>query len=87
MIVLIDPMTPGEWRRATNQVRAIIELRWELRTLIGAQRRHTRDQSQKAFLFYTANQIKHFQEDPKKMNLPSQAIHRWAAIGGGCGGG
>jgi len=28
-----------------------------------------RDQNQRAFLLYAANQIKRFQEDPKKMNL------------------
>jgi hypothetical protein len=51
-------------------VRAIAELKLaELRTLIETQRPVTRDESQKAFLFYAANQIKRFQDDPRKMNL------------------
>jgi hypothetical protein len=70
MIVLIDLMALASGERATNQVRAISELKLEeLKTLIETQRRLTRDQSQKAFLFYAAKQIKRFQDDPKMMNL------------------
>jgi hypothetical protein len=29
----------------------------------------TRDRNQRAFLLYVSNQIKRFQDDPKKMNL------------------
>src|SRR5262249_31483441 len=56
--------------RASNQVRAIAEYQLDiLKGQLMDQRNLTRDQSQVAFLLYAANQIKRFQEDPKKMNL------------------
>jgi hypothetical protein len=70
MVVLLDLMSLAAGERASNQVRAIAELKLEeLKNWLNAQRPLTRDENQKAFLFYAANQIKRFQEDPKKMNL------------------
>jgi hypothetical protein len=70
MVVLNELMALAANERASNQVRAIAEFRLEiLRDWIVSQRNLTRDESQQAFLFYAANQIKRFQEDPKKMNL------------------
>jgi hypothetical protein len=70
MVVLMDLMALASGERASNQVRAIAELKLEeLRRWLSLQPDLTRDESQKAFLFYAANQIKRFQEDPKKMNL------------------
>jgi hypothetical protein len=40
-----------------------------LKDWLTAQRNLTRDENQQAFLSYAANQIKRFQEDPKKVNL------------------
>lgn len=58
--------------RASNQVRAIAALKIDqLKNWLGAQRRLTRDESQRAFLYYSFDQIRRFQEDPKKMNLTS----------------
>jgi Met-zincin/Domain of unknown function (DUF5117) len=70
MVVLMDLMALASGERAQNQVRAIAEFRLDLlkNWLIG-QRDLTRDENQIAFLVYAANQIKRFQEDPKKMNL------------------
>jgi len=70
MVVLQDLMALAAGERASNQVRAIAELRLDLlkNWLIG-QRDLTRDENQIAFLLYAANQIRRFQEDPKKMNL------------------
>jgi hypothetical protein len=51
-------------------VRAIAELKLEeLKRWLSLQPDLTRDENQKAYLFYAINQIKRFQEDPKKMNL------------------
>jgi hypothetical protein len=70
MVVLIDLMSLASGERASNQVRAIAELKLEeLKNWLNAQKTLTRDENQKAFLFYAANQIKRFQDDPKKMNL------------------
>jgi len=45
-----------------------------LKRWILAQSRVTRDENRRAFLFYSLDQIKRFQDDPKKMNLtPPQA--------------
>ena len=69
-VVLSKLMTLAANERASNQVRAIAELQLEgLRDWAATHANQTRDQNQRAFLFYTANQIKRFQEDPKKMNL------------------
>ncbi|HLR04776.1 MAG TPA: zinc-dependent metalloprotease [Pyrinomonadaceae bacterium] len=70
MIVLQDLMALASGERASNQVRAIAEFRLDLlKSWLMNQRDLTRDQDQSAFLVYAANQIKRFQEDPKKMNL------------------
>jgi hypothetical protein len=70
MVVLLDLMSLASGERASNQVRAIAELKLdELKNWVIAQRRLTADVDQKAFLFYAAEQIKRFQADPKKMNL------------------
>ena len=70
MVVLVDLMALASGERASNQVRAIAELKLdELKRWLGTQPELTRDQSQRAYLIYAANQIKRFQEDPKKMNL------------------
>jgi hypothetical protein len=51
-------------------VRAIAEYRLDiLKNWLLGQRDLTRDENQIAFLNYAANQIKRFQDDPKKMNL------------------
>jgi hypothetical protein len=70
MVVLIDLMSLASGERASNQVRAIAELKLdELKGWLRLQPDLTRDENQKAYLFYAMNQIKRFQEDPKKMNL------------------
>ena len=70
MIVLVDLMSLAAGERASNQVRALAELKLDdLKNWLLAQRRLTADVNQKAFLFYAAEQIKRFQSDPKKMNL------------------
>lgn len=70
MVVLNDLMSLAAGERASNQVRAIAELRLSLlRDWLTQQQNLTRDESQQAFLSYAANQIKRFQDDPKKMNL------------------
>jgi hypothetical protein len=70
MVVLNELMSLAANDRAANQVRAIAEFRLEiLKGWLGEQMDLTRDENQKAFLFYAANQIKRFQDDPKKMNL------------------
>jgi len=70
MVVLIDLMSLASGERASNQVRAVAELKLEeLSGWLRMQPDLTRDENQKAYLFYAMNQIKRFQEDPKKMNL------------------
>jgi hypothetical protein len=70
MVVLQDLMALASGERASNEVRAIAEFRLEfLRNWLRQQMDLTRDDNQVAFLSYAANQIKRFQEDPKKMNL------------------
>jgi hypothetical protein len=70
MVVLSDLMSLAAGERASNQVRAIAELKLEeLKGWLLTQPDLTRDENRKAFLFYAINQIKRFQEDPKKMNL------------------
>ncbi|HKO34850.1 MAG TPA: zinc-dependent metalloprotease [Pyrinomonadaceae bacterium] len=69
-VVLNKLMTLAANERASNQVRAIAELQLEaLRDWAATHANQTRDANQRAFLLYTANQIKRFQDDPKKMNL------------------
>src|SRR5882724_10517425 len=70
MIVLNDLMALASGERASNQVRALAEYRLEiLKNWLRQQTDLTRDENQKAFFAYAANQIKRFQDDPKKMNL------------------
>jgi len=70
MVVLNDLMALASGERASNQVRAISEFRLNLlKNWLTGQASLTRDEDQIAFVTYAANQIKHFQEDPKKMNL------------------
>ena len=69
-VVLNELMSLAANERASNQVRAIAEYRLEgLRSWLQQQVNLAPDENQKAFLFYAANQIKRFQDDPKKMNL------------------
>src|SRR5437016_1014600 len=70
MVVLSDLMALASGERASNEVRAIAEFRLDvLKNWFLEQRNLTRDENQIAFLNYAANQIKRFQDDPKKMNL------------------
>jgi Met-zincin/Domain of unknown function (DUF5117)/Domain of unknown function (DUF5118) len=75
MVVLSDLMSLAAAERASNQVRAITSLKLdELKAWVAAQNRLTRDESQRAFWYYSIEQIKRFQDDPKKMTLtPAQA--------------
>jgi hypothetical protein len=69
-VILSDLLSLAAGERGSNQVRAIAELKLEqLKNWIGTQRNLTTDESQRAFLFYAAEQIKRFQDDPKKANL------------------
>ena len=69
-VVLTELMSLAANERAANEVRAIAELKLdELKTWTAEQSGATRDRNQRAFLLYVSNQIKRFQDDPKKMNL------------------
>lgn len=74
IIILSDLMSLAAAERASNQARAIASLKLDqLKTWITTQNRLTTDENQRAFLYYSLEQIKRFQEDPKKMNLtPAQ---------------
>ena len=70
MVVLTDLMSLAANDRAANQVRAIASWKIDqLKNWLNTQRRLPLDENQRAFLYYSAEQIKRFQEDPKKMNL------------------
>jgi hypothetical protein len=70
MVVLNDLMALATGERASNQVRAVAELKLDqLRVWIARQKAVATSEEQSAFLFYAGEQIKKFQEDPKKMNL------------------
>ena len=70
MAFLGDLMSLAANERASNQVRAIASLKLEqLKGWLGNQRNLTADENQRAFLSYAGDQIKRFQDDPKKMNL------------------
>ena len=75
MIVLVDLMALASGDRASNQVRAIASWKVEqLKDWLTSQTRLGADENRHAFLFYSLDQIKRFQDDPKKMNLtPPQA--------------
>lgn len=69
-VVLNKLMALAANERASNTVRAIAELKLdELKNWAAQNAGATRYREQRAFLLYTANQIKRFQDDPKKMNL------------------
>ncbi|HET8781427.1 MAG TPA: hypothetical protein VFM63_03335, partial [Pyrinomonadaceae bacterium] len=74
-IVLSDLMSLAANERASNQVRAIASYQLEqLKNYVTRQRLSTPDENHRAFLYYTLEQIKRFQDDPKKVNLtPPQA--------------
>src|SRR5215813_10746339 len=70
MVILSDLMSLAANDRAANQVRAIASWKIDqLKNWLNAQRRLTMNENQRAFLYYSSEQIKRFQEDPKKMNL------------------
>jgi hypothetical protein len=70
MEVLMSLMALAANERASNQVRAIAEYRLSvLRDWLLTQRDLTSDENQLAFIVYAANQVRRFQDDPKKMNL------------------
>ena len=70
MIILNDLMALASNERASNQVRAIAEIKLEgLKGWVATQRSSVVDENRRAFLFYASEQIKRFQEDPKKVNL------------------
>jgi hypothetical protein len=75
MVILSDLMSLAAAERASNQARAIASLKLDqLKTWLAAQGRIARDENQRAFLYYSIEQIKRFQDDPKKMNLtPAQS--------------
>ena len=69
-IVLNDLMALAANERASNQVRAIASWKLEkLKDWLTLQSRSTADDNQRAFVYYTLEQIKRFQDDPKKVNL------------------
>ena len=74
-IILSDLMSLASGERASNQVRAIASLKLDqLKNWLAAQSRRPVEENQHAFWFYSLEQIKRFQDDPKKMNLtPAQA--------------
>jgi hypothetical protein len=74
MIVLFDLMGLASGERASNQVRAIASWKLEqLKNWLTSQSRLAADENRRAFLFYSLDQIKRLQDDPKKMNLtPAQ---------------
>ncbi|HLM24969.1 MAG TPA: zinc-dependent metalloprotease [Pyrinomonadaceae bacterium] len=70
MVILSDLMSLASGDRASNQARAIASWKLEqLKTWLASQSRLTVDDNRRAFLFYSLEQIKRFQDDPKKMNL------------------
>ncbi len=73
-VILSDLMGLAAGERASNQARAIASLKLEqLKLWLTTQNRLTADENHRAFLYYSIEQIKRFQEDPKKMNLtPAQ---------------
>jgi hypothetical protein len=70
MVILSDLMALASDEHASNQVRAVAELKLDqLRSWLLRQRGVAIDEEQRAFLFYAGEQIKRFQDDPRKMNL------------------
>jgi len=87
MIILNDLMSLASGERALNQVRAIASWKLDqLKTWATLQTRLTADENRRAFLYYALEQIKRFQDDPKKMNLTRpQAPPDGQPIGMACG--
>ena len=85
-IVLTDLMALASGDRASNQVRAIAWWKLEqLKAWLASQSRIGLDENHRAFLYYSLEQIKRFQDDPKKMNLtPPQAPTDGQPIGMDC---
>jgi hypothetical protein len=74
-IILSDLMALAANERASNQVRAIASFKLnQLKNWLTAESAVTTfDEEHRAFLIYSLDQIKRFQDDPKKMNLtPAQ---------------
>jgi Met-zincin/Domain of unknown function (DUF5117) len=70
MVVLTDLMSLAAGERASNQARAVASWKLEqLKKWLALQGRLAADDNRRAFLFYSVEQIKRFQDDPKKMNL------------------
>src|SRR5206468_11728367 len=70
MVVLNDLMALASGERASNQVRAIAEFKLEiLKNWLRHQTDLTRDDKQKAFFAYAANQPQRLQDAPQYMNL------------------
>ncbi len=86
-IILTDLMALAAGERASNQVRAIASWKLEqLKAWLTSQSRVMPDENHRAFLYYAVEQIKRFQDDPKKMNLtPPQAPPDGQPIGMDCG--
>ncbi|HJY29919.1 MAG TPA: zinc-dependent metalloprotease [Pyrinomonadaceae bacterium] len=74
-IILLDLMGLASGEHASNQVRAIASFKLDqLKNWLASQSRLAVDENHRAFLFYSLDQIKRFQDDPKKMNhTPAQA--------------
>src|SRR6185369_10487385 len=75
-IILLDLMALAANERASNQVRAIASFELnQLKIWLASQSSLAAgDREHRAFLLYSVEQIKRFQDDPKKMNLtPAQA--------------
>jgi hypothetical protein len=69
-IILSDLMSLAANERASNQVRAIASYELEqLKNWVARQRVAAVDENRRAFLYYSLEQIKRFQDDPKKVNL------------------
>ena len=74
MVILSDLMALAAGERGANQVRAIASWKLEqLKMWLTAQSRLATDENRRAFLFFSIEQIKRFQDDPKKANItPAQ---------------
>jgi len=74
-IILADLMSLAANERASNQVRAVASYQIEkLKDYVTRHRTGPITAEHRAFLYYTLEQIKRFQDDPKKVNLtPAQA--------------
>src|SRR5689334_5793735 len=73
-IVLTDLMALAAGERTSNQARAVASWKIEqLKNWLASQSRLAVDENRRAFLFYSIEQIKRFQDDPKKANVtPAQ---------------